>query len=90
MKRYHSYKLREDSLEQLADNFLHKRVSVFHLQQQIKELQQALAEELSQRDELENKVIYLMQAKHKKSCIVNRVQLRLTADNNLEISIVLD
>lgn len=92
----HSYKLKDDTLESLCEQLIDSRISSARLRRQLEELQQqlikvqnSLAQVSEQVAENERKVIYIMQTKHKKKCVVNRISFELV-DNELKISLVLD
>ena len=92
----HSYKLKDDTLESLCKQLINSRISSARLRRQLEELQQQLVqvqESLKQASEQvvenESKVIYVMQTKHKKECVVNRIAFELV-DNELRVSLVLD
>ena len=88
-RAHKSYKLKDDSVENLCEQLIGARIDCVQLSAHVKKFQQQLLNAEEYRAELEKKVIYLMQAKHKKSCTVNRVHFELDGDQ-LKISLVLD
>lgn len=90
MRRHTSYKLKEDSLEQLVKQSIAASVKRTVAKKALERAQKDLVDAEQEYDELVNKIAYLLKAKNRKSITVNRVRFTLLEDGSLERSLVLE
>lgn len=89
-KRYKSYKLAEDSLEQAAQNLQDCVLHLYKLNSKLDELNYEITGVNEEKRIAEDKLKYLLKQKNRKSITINRVKYYLDEEDNLKRELVLD